>query len=88
MPFSFTPSWFAKRIQNVFTAVGVRPGHSGPYTCTLRARTVIYIYIYIYIYYIYIWRNNTYHRTHKIESNKYLTIQQNKKDNNNLNGST
>ena len=61
-------------IRHLFTSVGFPPGGSGPYTCKQKVGTDIYIR-----------KNNTDHRTHKIESKTYKTTQ-NKRNNNDLNG--
>jgi hypothetical protein len=53
------------KVRSLFTAIGFPAGGSGPYTCTQKGRTVIHIR-----------RNNTNHRTHKIESKAYKTIKQ------------
>jgi len=50
-------------IRYLFTAIGLPPGGSGPYTCTQKARAEIHAR-----------RNNTVHRIHKTESKTYKTI--------------
>lgn len=52
-------------IQYLFNAIGFPTGGSCPDTCTQNAGTVIYIR-----------RNNADHRTHKVESKTYETINQ------------
>jgi len=52
-------------IQYLLNALGFPHGGSCPYICKQNARTVIYIK-----------RKNTDHRTHKVESKTYKTINQ------------
>jgi len=61
-------------VQYLFNAIEFPPGGSCPFTCTQNVKTVIYIR-----------KNNTDHTTHKVESKTCRTINQNKKDNDNLN---